>query len=72
MFYSLERSYAGNEVILNEEIEYQDEKKFNRLTKLLLVISVFYVTFGTFVMALVITQSFLNDLNKTINNFTEN
>ncbi len=65
MFYSLERRYEGPTVILNENSDLSEEKKFNRLTNLILGISVFYVTFGTFVMALVITQSFLNDLNKS-------
>ena len=65
MFYSLERTYSsGGAVNLIEDDSQFDETKFNRTTKLLLGISVFYVTFGTFVMALVITQSFLNDINK--------
>lgn len=60
LFYSLDRA-NGNHNIQIESIE--DEKKFNRTTNILLCLSVFYATFGTFVMALVVCQSFLNDLH---------
>jgi len=59
MLYSLDRSRTlGADAIENIE----DETKFNRTTNLLLVVSVFYITFGTFVMALVVTQSLSKDL----------
>ena len=58
MLYSLDRSRSlGADAIENIE----DETRFNRTTNLLLAVSVFYVTFGTFVMALVVTQSLSKD-----------
>lgn len=61
MFYALERIQGSNDVSI-ENLE--DENKFNRTNNLLLVISVFYVTFGSFIMGLVVTQSLMIDFFK--------
>lgn len=65
MFYSLDRSRLNessdsigsysDDLIDNDE----EHKKFKRTSNLLLLLSVIYVTFGAFVMALVVTQSLL-------------
>lgn len=61
MFYSLDR-YNGRHDISIENL--LDDRKYKRTTNLLLVISVFYITFGTFIMSLVVSQALLNDLRK--------
>jgi len=40
----------------------EQEKAYKRTTNILLFVSVFYITLGTFIMGLVVTQSFVNDL----------
>ena len=68
MFYSLDRSklnessdsigsYTSNSIDIDEE-----DKKYRRTSNLLLLLSVTYVTFGAFIMALVVTQSFLKSI----------
>ena len=61
LFYSLDR-YNGRHDISIENLV--DDKKYKRITNLLLTISVFYITFGTFIMSLVIAQSLIKDLRK--------
>lgn len=59
MFYALERNQT-----MSTLVDQNDQKKFRRTTTLLIIISVFYVTFGSFIMGLVITQSLMKDLSK--------